>query len=143
MGEPVRIHDLARTMVAMSGLVEKSPARPDGDVEIRFVGLRPGEKLFEELFAGDDAIPSRHPRIMTTSEYVIQPEELDQQVAYLMVACNTNDKEMIRFLVRKLVRGYKPQAVDHIRPVAPDSPTEPFVPSLRLSFPNGPTVRNS
>jgi FlaA1/EpsC-like NDP-sugar epimerase len=143
MGEPVRIHDLARTMVAMSGLVEKSPARPDGDVEIQFVGLRPGEKLFEELFAGDDAIPSKHPRIMTTSEYVIQPEELDQQVAYLMVACNTNDREMILFLVKKLVRGYKPPAVDRIRPVAPESSTGPFVPSLRLSYPNGPTVHNS
>jgi FlaA1/EpsC-like NDP-sugar epimerase len=109
MGEPVRIVDLARTMLAMCGLKEKNRQNPDGDIEIHFVGLRPGEKLYEELFAGNDAIPSAHPRIMTTTEYVIDPDILAQQVAYLMVACATNDKAMIRFLVQKLVRGYSPE----------------------------------
>ena len=112
MGEQVRIVDLARTMIAMCGLSEKSAANPDGDIEIRYVGLRPGEKLYEELFAGNDAIPSRHPRIMTTTEYVIEPETLEQQVAYLKVACATNDKAMIRFLVQKLVQGYKPEEAE-------------------------------
>ncbi len=108
MGEPVKIVDLARTMIAMCGLSEKSSDNADGDIGINFIGLRPGEKLYEELFAGNDAIPSRHPRIMTTTEYVIAPEVLAQQVAYLMVACSTNDKDMIRFIVQKLVRGYVP-----------------------------------
>jgi FlaA1/EpsC-like NDP-sugar epimerase len=112
MGEPVRIVDLARTMITMCGLTERHAGNPDGDIEIRYVGLRPGEKLYEELFAGDDAIPSMHPRIMTTSEYVIDPQELAQQVAYLQVACVTNDKAMIRFLVQKLVRGYRPEVSD-------------------------------
>jgi FlaA1/EpsC-like NDP-sugar epimerase len=112
MGEPVRIVDLARTMIAMCGLTEKDKDNPDGDVEIRIVGLRPGEKLYEEMFAGNDAIPSKHPRIMTTTEYVIDPETLSHQVAYLMLAGANNDKAMMRFLVQKLVRGYTPQATD-------------------------------
>jgi FlaA1/EpsC-like NDP-sugar epimerase len=112
MGEPVKIVDLARTMIAMCGLTEKSEENPDGNIEIHFVGLRPGEKLYEELFAGNDAIPSKHPRIMTTSEYVVEPESLAQQLAYLMVACDTNDHAMIRFVVQKLVKGYHQQIVE-------------------------------
>ena len=108
MGAPVKIVDLARTMIAMCGLTERCAGNPQGDIEIRFVGLRPGEKLYEELFAGNDALPSRHPRIMTTTEYAIDPDTLAQQVAYLMVACTTNDKSMIKLLVAKLVRGYTP-----------------------------------
>ena len=107
MGEPVKIVDLARTMIAMSGLTEKDQRNPHGDIEIQFVGLRPGEKLFEELFTGDKAAPSKHPRIMTTTEYVIEPDVLSRQLAYLMVACATNDVTMIKFVVQKLVRGYK------------------------------------
>jgi FlaA1/EpsC-like NDP-sugar epimerase len=109
MGDPVRIVDLARAMIAMCGLSEKTRANPGGDIAIETIGLRPGEKLYEEMFAGDDAIPSKHPRIMTTTEYVIEPDVLAQQVAYLMVACATNDKAMIRFIVQKLVRGYVPK----------------------------------
>jgi len=108
MGEPVRIVDLARTMIAMSGLSERTPENPRGDIEISYVGLRPGEKLYEELFAGDSAVPSRHPRIMTTSEYVVEPDVLGRELAYLKVACATNDVAMIKFVVQKLVRGYKP-----------------------------------
>lgn len=111
MGEQVRIADLARTLIAMCGLSEKSPSNPDGDIEIRYVGLRPGEKLYEELFAGNDAVPSRHPRIMTTSEYTVEPEQLRQQLAYLLLACSSNDRNMILFLVQKLVRGFTPHSM--------------------------------
>jgi FlaA1/EpsC-like NDP-sugar epimerase len=116
MGEPVKIVDLARTMIAMYGLVEKDPATAQGDIEIRYVGLRPGEKLYEELFAGDTAIPSKHPRIMTTTEYVIAPDALAQQIAYLLLACATNDRDMIKFLVHKLVRGYAPGSTGEPQP---------------------------
>ena len=108
MGAPVKIVDLARTMIAMCGLTERCADNPHGDIEIQFVGLRPGEKLYEEMFAGNDAIPSKHPRIMTTTEYAIDPDTLAQQVAYLMVACATNDTAMIKLLVTRLVRGYTP-----------------------------------
>lgn len=112
MGEPVRIVELARTMIAMYGLTEKDGERPDGDIEIQYVGLRPGEKLYEELFAGDNAIPSKHPRIRTTTEYVIAPDVLAQQIAYLMVACATNDTGMIKFLMQTLVTGYTPENLE-------------------------------
>lgn len=108
MGEPVRIVELARTMIAMYGLSEKSQENPGGDIEIRYVGLRPGEKLYEELFAGNDAIPSKHPRIKTTTEYVVDPNVLAQQMTYLIAACNTNDTAMIKFLLQKLIREYTP-----------------------------------
>jgi FlaA1/EpsC-like NDP-sugar epimerase len=139
MGDQVKIVDLARTMIAMSGLSEKSKSNPNGDIEIKFIGLRPGEKLYEELFAGDNAIPSKHPRIMTTTEYVIDPDVLAQQIAYLMVACTTNDKAMIRFLVQKLVKGYAPNMPEDVVPEeTPETPAQPqqavdyaFLPSLQ------------
>lgn len=131
MGEPVRIVDLARTMIAMCGLTEKSKNNPDGDIEIQFIGLRPGEKLYEELFAGDDAIPSKHPRIMTTTEYVIDPDVLAQQVAYLMVACATNDKTMIKHLVQKLVRGYVPKTPEEAVPQPIETYRYTFAPSSK------------
>lgn len=123
MGEPVKIVELARTMIALSGLKEKHAGNPTGDIGIEFVGLRPGEKLYEELFAGDNAQPSKHPRIMTTTEYAVEPDVLAQQIAYLMVACATNDKAMITLLVQRLVRGY-----------AKNSP-EDTVPAMRESGP--------
>ncbi len=64
MGEPVRIADLARRMVELSGLALKVAANPNGDIEITVTGLRPGEKLFEELLIGDNPLPTSHPRIM-------------------------------------------------------------------------------
>jgi FlaA1/EpsC-like NDP-sugar epimerase len=112
MGRQVKIVELARTMIAMCGLTEKNRDNPDGDIDIRFVGLRPGEKLYEELFAGDGAIPSKHPRIMTATEYVIEPDLLARDIAYLMVACSTNDKALIRQLLHRLVKGYAPGAAE-------------------------------
>lgn len=109
MGEPVKIVDLARTMIAMSGLAEKSVSNPNGDIEIQFIGLRRGEKLYEELFSGDNPVRSKHPRILTTTEYNLDPNVLAQHVAYLMVACDTNDTAMIKFLTQKIVTGYTPE----------------------------------
>lgn len=110
MGAPVKIVDLARTMLAMSGLKEKSSCGADGDIEIRFVGLRPGEKLYEELFVGKNILPTMHPRIMMTREPVVDPETLKKQIAYLMLACSTNDIQMIRLLLKRIVEGYTSSA---------------------------------
>ncbi|OGQ57681.1 MAG: capsular biosynthesis protein, partial [Deltaproteobacteria bacterium RIFCSPLOWO2_02_FULL_53_8] len=68
MGEPVRIMDLARRMVALSGLTVRDAANPGGDIEIAITGLRPGEKLYEELLIGDNPSPTAHPRIMKAHE---------------------------------------------------------------------------
>lgn len=108
MGEPVKIIDLARTMIAMCGLTEKSEENPDGNIAFRFVGLRPGEKLYEELFSEAGATSSVHPRIMRTAEHAVDPVLLSEQIALLLAACDANDKATIQFFVKKMVRGYTP-----------------------------------
>lgn len=109
MGDPVKIVDLARTMIVMSGLVEKNKQNPNGDIEMQFVGLRPGEKLYEELLVGDEAAPSEHPRIMRTTEAAPSPEMLNGQVVHLIATCNTDDRSMIESMVRSIVPEYTPE----------------------------------
>ncbi len=108
MGEPVRIADLARSMIRLSGLTEKTAERPDGQIEIKAVGLRPGEKLFEELLIGDNVIPSGHPRIMCARERHIDPALLDKMLASLRLACESNDTESMLRQVRNLVPEFRP-----------------------------------
>ncbi len=108
MGEPVRIADLARSMVRLSGLTEKTDAEPMGDIEIRAVGLRPGEKLFEELLIGDDVVPSGHPRIMCARERHIDPALLDKMLQSLRQACASNDADSMLRQIRNLVPEYRP-----------------------------------
>jgi FlaA1/EpsC-like NDP-sugar epimerase len=107
MGEPVRIADLARTLIHLSGLSEKSDAAPDGEIEIRYVGLRPGEKLFEELLIGGDVVPSGHPRIRCARERYIEPALLDKMLDSLRGACEANDIDAMLRLVRNLVPEYR------------------------------------
>jgi len=107
MGEPVRIADLARSMIHLSGLSEKTPDAPDGDIEIKFVGLRPGEKLFEELLIGNEVIPSGHPRIMSARERSIDPLLLDKMIESLKAACDANDLESMLRQIRNLVPEFR------------------------------------
>jgi FlaA1/EpsC-like NDP-sugar epimerase len=107
MGEPVRIADLARSMIRLSGLSERTQDSPDGDIEIKFVGLRPGEKLFEELLIGNEEIPSGHPRIMCARERYIDPLLLDKMIESLRVCCESNDQEGMLRLVRNLVPEFR------------------------------------
>jgi FlaA1/EpsC-like NDP-sugar epimerase len=76
MGEPVRIADLARTMIALSGMSEKTREHPGGDIEITYVGLRPGEKLYEELFIGESVADTLHPQIKMATERFLPLDEL-------------------------------------------------------------------
>jgi FlaA1/EpsC-like NDP-sugar epimerase len=108
MGEPVRIADLARSMVRLSGLTEKTAADPRGDIEIKSVGLRPGEKLFEELLIGDDVIPSGHPRIMCARERHIEPALLDKMLQSLRQACVDNQPDQMLRQIRNLVPEFRP-----------------------------------
>jgi FlaA1/EpsC-like NDP-sugar epimerase len=110
MGEPVRIADLARTMLRLSGLTERNTQNPDGDVEISFIGLRPGEKLYEELLIGDDPAPSGHPRILCARERMIDPLLLDKMLMALRAACDDADASpdaMLR-LIRNIVPEFRP-----------------------------------
>ena len=108
MGDPVRIADLARTMIRLPGLTEKTVEQPDGTIEIKSTGLRPGEKLFEELLIGDKVVPSGHPRIMSARERHIDPALLDKMLASLRQACDSNDVEAMLRRVRHLVPEYRP-----------------------------------
>jgi FlaA1/EpsC-like NDP-sugar epimerase len=109
MGEPIKIIDLARTMIVMSGLSEKSIHNPRGDIEIKFVGLFPGEKLNEELLTDGLVFPSEHPRIMRMKESALHAGVLETYITFLMMACDTNDRGMIESMVKAIVTEYTPQ----------------------------------
>ena len=108
MGEPVKIAELARSMIHLSGLLEKTEADGDGDIEIKYIGLRPGEKLFEELLIGDDVMPSGHPRILCARENHVDPALLDKMLESLRMACEANDLPTMLRLLRNLVPEYRP-----------------------------------
>ena len=109
MGEQIKIVDLARTMINMSGLSEKNEENPNGDIEIQYVGLRPGEKLFEELLIGDEATPSNHPRIMCIKEHSFEQRELNYLIGNLMSACDANDDDFIKMAMKNIVVEYTQQ----------------------------------
>lgn len=106
MGEPVRIADLAREMLVLSGLVERTPDNPEGDIELRFVGLRPGEKLYEELLIGNNPRPSGHPRILCAMEHCFEAPVLDRMLADLREACERGDDGAVLVQVQRLVPEY-------------------------------------
>ncbi len=108
MGQPVKIMDLARRMVELSGLMVKDEQNPDGDIEIEVTGLRPGEKLYEELLIGDNPKPTVHPRIMNAHEEFIPWAEFAARLNALEIALNANDIGIIRLMLQQLVTGYTP-----------------------------------
>ena len=107
MGEPVRIADLARSMIRLSGLTERTAEQPDGDIEIKFVGLRPGEKLFEELLIGNEAVPSGHPRILCARERYIDSPLLDKMLDSLRTACDADDHDGMLRQIANLVPEFR------------------------------------
>ncbi|NTG50048.1 polysaccharide biosynthesis protein [Agrobacterium rhizogenes] len=108
MGEPVRIADLARRMVELSGLTVRDEDEPDGDIELEITGLRPGEKLYEELLIGDNPQSTSHPRIMRAKEDFLPWPELSKKLAALQAALDENDVPLVRGLLQNLVSGYAP-----------------------------------
>lgn len=108
MGRQVRIYDLASQLVKLSGLTLKSESEPYGDIEIIITGLRPGEKLYEELLIADNAEPTQHPRILKAHEEFLPWHELQSKLTRLNAELATNDVPKIRALLRDLVPGYQP-----------------------------------
>jgi len=108
MGQPVKIMDLARRMVELSGLTLKDEQHPEGDIEIAVTGLRPGEKIYEELLIGDNPSPTLHPRIMKAREEFIPWDQFEARLDALQMALNLNDVGLIHRILQQLVPGYSP-----------------------------------
>ncbi|MEO1037759.1 MAG: nucleoside-diphosphate sugar epimerase/dehydratase [Pseudomonadota bacterium] len=108
MGKPVKILDLARRMVHLMGLSVQDDTNPDGDIEIQFTGLRPAEKLYEELLIGTDVTGTEHPRILRANEECLAPEELNPLIDELWDASLALDPEEARRILLRAVSGYKP-----------------------------------
>jgi FlaA1/EpsC-like NDP-sugar epimerase len=108
MGQPVKIIDLACRMVELSGLTVKGDVNPNGDIKIQVTGLRPGEKLYEELLIGDNPLPTNHARIMKAHEDFLSWNVLQAKLTELGLALEVNDVPSIRSQLKDLVSGYQP-----------------------------------
>jgi len=106
MGEPVKIVDLARRMIHLSGFSVRDEADRDGDIEIRVTGLRPGEKLYEELLIGDNVAGTRHPKIMMANEHFYARDALEPAIQRLYEACLANDHDAVVAILREHVSGF-------------------------------------
>lgn len=109
MGEPIRIIDLARNMIRLMGYELKTPTNPHGDIEIVITGLRPGEKLYEELLIGGDEQPTPHPRIRTAHEVYLPWNEMELVLQQLNAACEAYDQPLIREILLKAPTAFTPQ----------------------------------
>ncbi len=110
MGQPVKIIDLARRVVELSGLTVRDAMYPDGDIEFTVTGLRPGEKLYEELLIGDNPEPTEHPSILKAHEQHLDWPQLVEKLNYLSVAMSSNDILSIRTILQQTVNGYEPSS---------------------------------
>ena len=113
MGTPVKIDDLARTMVRLSGLEVRDDNNPDGDIAIEYIGLRRGEKLYEELLIGENTTGTSHPRIFKNSEPVLAYAELAAALERLDDAIQRHDEADLQDMLRATVEGYKPGSTGH------------------------------
>ena len=116
MGEPVKIFDLARRMIHLSGLTLKDEFNMDGDIEIKVTGLRPGEKLYEELLIGENATGTQHPRIMRAEESFIPYEDLHKIIVELESLIIENDVKRIIEILTETINEYTPETdiKDHL-----------------------------
>jgi len=110
MGEPVKIVDLAQRMIELSGFSLKNEQNPDGDIAIEMVGLRPGEKLYEELLIGDNPMPTEHPRVMKAQETFKLWPDLEKELIALQTSLNAGDTKAIYAQLKHLVAGFIPDA---------------------------------
>lgn len=111
MGDPVKIDELARLMIRLTGLEVRSSERPDGDVAIVYTGLRPGEKLFEELLIGAQTHGTEHPRILRSDEPFLPAIDLKCELDVLHGAMGLRDLESVHAVLMRTVEGYSPHRV--------------------------------
>jgi FlaA1/EpsC-like NDP-sugar epimerase len=122
MGEPVKILSLAETMIHLSGKTVKSASNPNGDIEVLFSGLRPGEKLYEELLIGDRVISTPHEKIMCAQELALDEKYLHQLLEEANEAIQLNDSELGRETLKKAVEEFSPTSenIDWVKYPVPD-----------------------
>jgi FlaA1/EpsC-like NDP-sugar epimerase len=108
MGKPVRIRDLAEKMIHLMGLSIRDSERPDGDIEIHYTGLRPAEKLYEELLIGNNVMGTEHPSIMRAEEDFLPWGELEPLLDQIWTACERLDCTRAREALLRAVAGYSP-----------------------------------
>jgi len=118
MGEPVRILDLAQTMIRLMGLSVRDESNPEGDIEIVFSGLRPGEKLFEELLIGDASVRTEHEMIMQAHEETLSDSDVVAAMEAFRAALDRGQSEPLKALLRSYVNGYQPRQEDGEAPAA-------------------------
>lgn len=109
MGEPVKIVDLARTLIHLMGLSVRDAENPQGDIEVIYTGLRPGEKLYEELLIGEDCVGTEHGMIMQAHEECLSWDELQETLSAFRVAIEVGDNEKLITLLCQAVKGYHPK----------------------------------
>lgn len=109
MGAPVKIVELAEKMIHLSGLSVRSERNPAGDIAIQFSGLRPGEKLYEELLIGDKVTPTKHPMILSANEACLTWPEFCEVLDRLVSGLQRDDFEQVRMVMRATVDGYSPR----------------------------------
>jgi len=109
MGQPVKIAELAEKLIHLSGLSVRSEKCPHGDIAIEYTGLRPGEKLYEELLIGDNVSATEHPMIMRANEEHLDWDVLKDRLAKLLKAVDNDDYPQVRQLLREVVSGYVPE----------------------------------
>ena len=110
MGEPLKIADLARRMVHLMGLTVKDESTPDGDIEIVYTGLRPAEKLYEELLIGENVTGTEHPMIMRATEHRLPWALLREKLMQLLDALDEFDCDRARSLLVDVVEEYRPES---------------------------------
>jgi FlaA1/EpsC-like NDP-sugar epimerase len=120
MGEPIKIMDLARRMVELSGLSIIDSDHPDGDIEITVTGLRPGEKLYEELLIAENPMPTSHPRIFKAQEDFLAWSDLLVHLSTLQVLIKSYDDAAVKELLKKIVKGYTSQPELSAQSESPD-----------------------
>jgi FlaA1/EpsC-like NDP-sugar epimerase len=113
MSEPVRIADLAARMIRLMGRTVKDENNPDGDIEIVYTGLRPAEKLFEELLIGKNVTPTEHPMIMRAMEHCLPWTQLNELLDELAAALETFDVDKARNVLIRGVAEYRPSEAMH------------------------------
>jgi FlaA1/EpsC-like NDP-sugar epimerase len=130
MGEPVKIVDLATRMIQLSGLELQTDKNPDGDIHIQYTGLRPAEKLYEELLVGDNIVGTEHAKIMRANEDCLDADTLNSYLLDIQTAICIMDHSKVRSILEQAITGYRPHdtVVDHLvdKPASEEPIKEPI-----------------